>query len=255
MEAAYEDAAGNEFVKLTERPAGQPETNTIMGLKFAIAGTRQPLQTHTLSLLGDMLTSKVVGPFLAAHGVRWDPRFNEFFTHHSESNPFEATGTIEFFPPPMFLGHLNELTESIKAALDRLGIKTGPFVPEDYEGRMAVRVIHIPITENPTVDECPPEVTMSANAGRIVLRDLLGIQPKNGRYEFATAEALQRLDSVTEDRITRCSSSPLRDPKSPRGVNLVASPFAVKRVHRCLGELRRLVQWARTHNYDKICAS
>lgn len=226
-----------------------------MGLKFTIAGARQPLQTHTLSLLGEMLTTQVVGPFLAARGVRWDPRFNEFFTHHRESNPFEPIGTIEFFPPPMFLGHLSELTESIKNALHRVGIKTAPFVSEDYEGRMAVRVIHIPITENPTVDECPPEVTMSANAGRIVLRDLLGIQPKNGRYEFDAAETLQRLDSVTEERITRCSSSPLRDAKSPRGVNLVASPYTMKRVHRCLGELRRLTQWARSHNYEKICAS
>ena len=226
-----------------------------MGLKFAIADSQPPLQTHTLGHLGDMLTNRIVGPFLAAHGVRWDARFNEFFTHHRESNPFEPTGTIEFFPPPMFLGHLSELEESIKNMLNRLGIKTAPFVHEDYEGRMAVRVIHIPISENPTVECCPPEVSMSANAGRIVLRDLLGIQPKNGRYEFNAADALQRMDKITEERITRSSNSPLRDAKSPRGVNLVSSPFVVKRVHRCLGELRRLAQWAKTHNYEKICAS
>jgi hypothetical protein len=96
---------------------------------------------------------------------------------------------------------------------------------------------------------------MSANAGRIVLRDLLGIQPKDGRYEFSAADALQRMETVTEERITRTSSSPLRDAKSPRGVNLVSSPFVVRRVHRCLGELRQLAQWAAEHNYEKICAS
>jgi hypothetical protein len=226
-----------------------------MGLKFAIADSHPPLLTHTLWHLGDMLTNRIVAPFLAARGVRWDPRFNEFFTHHRESNPFEPTGTIEFFPPPMFLGHLSELEESIKKMLNRLGIKTAPFVHEDYQGRMAVRVIHIPITENSTVECCPPEVSMSATAGQVVLRDLLGIQPKNGRYEFSAADVLQRMDKVTEDRITRSSNSPLRDAKSPRGVNLVSSPFVVKRVHRCLGELRQLAQWAKSHHYEKICAS
>lgn len=226
-----------------------------MGLKFAVADSNPPLQTQTIEHIGDLLTERVVGPFLAEHGFRWDPRFNEFFTHHRESNPFEPTGTIEFYPPPMFLGHLNELEESIRNMLQRLGIKTAPFARENYEGRMAVRVIHIPIIDNPTVESCPPEVSMSANAGRIVLRDLLGIQPKDGRYEFKAADALHLMAGITEERITRASSSPVRDVKSTRGVNLVPSAFVVRRVHRCLGELQRLAQWAAKNNFEKICAS
>ena len=225
-----------------------------MSLAFNILDETQPTHTHTLDALCGHLSATVVAPFLRRQGVYWDPRFEQYFLHHADSDPFASTGTIEFYPPPLFLGQLGQLESAIQSQLSSLGIQTGSFVPRHYPDGLAIKVIEIPILTNPTVLSGPPEVSMAANSGRLVLSNVLGYQPANGRYEFTADDLLQRVDSVTEDRIASQSRAPVcdREEAQPRQVKPTTSAVTIHRIRRCLLELRALAEWARAREYQRI---
>jgi hypothetical protein len=228
-----------------------------MSLAFNILDETKTTHTHTLDALCGHLSATVVAPFLRSQGVYWDPRFEQYFLHHADSDPFAATGTIEFYPPPMFLGQLGQLEAAIQAELTSLGIKTGPSVPRHYPDGLAVKVIEIPILTNPTVLSGPPEVSMASNSGRLVLSSVLGYQPANGRYEFTADDLLRRVDGVTEERIERQSTAPVcdRDEPQPRHVKPTTSAVTIHRIRRCLSELRALGEWAKANDYQRIEAT
>ena len=73
-----------------------------------------------------------------------------------------------------------------------MGIKTAPFAYEQDPATGKVTTLLIRVTENPTARMAPPEVNMSQTRGCLVLRDLLGYQRVNGRYEFAAEDLLER---------------------------------------------------------------
>jgi len=56
---------------------------------------------------------------------------------------------------------------------------------------------------------------MSHTRGCLVLRDLLGYQRVNGRYEFAPDDLLKRVSSVTEEKIAACTASPVKALEGP----------------------------------------
>ena len=99
-----------------------------------------------------------------------------------------------------------------------------------------VQTILIPITENPTALAAPPDVNMSHTRGCVVLRDLLGYQRVNGRYEFTADDLLKRVSSVTEDKIAACTASPV---KSAEGVRRTPSPISIGGVPLLVGRTRR----------------
>ena len=68
-----------------------------------------------------------------------------------------------------------------------------------------IQTIRISITENPTALVAPPDVNMSHTRGCVVLRDLLGYQRVNGRYEFAADDLVKRVS-----RLPRTRSPPAR---------------------------------------------
>ena len=171
-----------------------------MSLAFNILDETKTTHTHTLDALCGHLSATVVAPFLRSQGVYWDPRFEQYFLHHADSDPFAATGTIEFYPPPMFLGQLGQLEAAIREELASLGIELGELVPRHYPDGLAVKVIEIPIRTNPTGQSGPPEVSMASNSGRLVLSRVLGYQPANGVYQFTADDLLRRVDGVTEER-------------------------------------------------------
>ena len=84
-----------------------------------------------------------------------------------------------------------------------------------------------------------------------MLRDLLGYQKVNGRYEFAPEDLVKRVSSVTEDRIAACTASPV---KGAEGVRRTPSPASMSAVRRCLEEVKRLGVWARAHGCQKLAA-
>jgi hypothetical protein len=213
--------------------------------------TQRPM-THRLSDLCDYLSVCVLDPFLVSQGVRWNRQFGRFFSPHRDSHPFEPEGTIDFFPPPMFLGQLGQLEGRVRDALDRLGIQCGEFVHEAYADGYALKVIHIPVTRNPTAG--PPEVNLSPVAATLVLRDLLGYQPKEGRYEMAAADLARRIAAVSEEQVQTCSCSPVKGNRMPRAVVRTPSPATVQRIRRCLGELRQLAEWAKASGHEQIDA-
>lgn len=224
-----------------------------MGMKFTVLDRQENLNTHRLADLCQYLMAKVVSPFLVARGVQSHPQFKEdCFSPHAESHPFEPTGTIDFFPPPLLLGDLRQLEEALEAELRRIGIKAGMFVREDFPGRLVVRVIHIPILENPTVENCPPEVTMSRSAARLVLRDLLGFQPRNGQLRLTASDLLQRLSLVTDEKIRNCCRAPLRDRGASAKLSSRPSAFTEKRIRRCVSELELWGQWAIRHRFENL---
>lgn len=200
------------------------------------------------------LTTRVLVPFLRTRGVYWDPRFEQFFLHHPTSDPFAATGMITFNPPPMFIGQLAELERTIHAELENLGIRTIPFTTVRHLDSLAIKQIVITILDNPTENSGPPEVTMSTNAGGIVLRDLLGMEAQSGRYTFTTEELLRRLDAVTEKDISTRSAAPCRSMGAPatQQIPLTPSKVTTRRIHRCLSELRELGRWAQAHRCERI---
>jgi hypothetical protein len=223
-------------------------------MKVTLAETADKLHTHQIFALCDYLTSKALDPFFVRQGVVYDRQFEEFFCPAPGCNPYEPTGLIHFFPPPMFAGQLGEMENAIRAALAEAKIKVGPFGYEYFPDGRTVKTVVIAIVENPNALSGPPEVVMSDIAARLVLRDVLGYQEKNGRFDLESQDLLQRVEGVTEDHVLKCSSSPLRDPnpKAPRRVRSTPSPVVAGMIHRCLGELRGFAQWAATNNYRKV---
>jgi hypothetical protein len=218
-----------------------------MSLTFKFVDAPNRTYTHNLMAICAHLTNKVVVPFLKARGMRWDPRFEQYLMHHPTSDPFAATGLIQFDPLPMFLGQLAELESAIDLELQSLGIRTGPYTPVFHEDSVAVKRVLIDILDNPTAPYGPPEVTMGTNAGGLVLRDLLGLQPRNGRYQFTADDLLERLDSVTEQQISARCAAPCRGigEPVPRRIPPTRSVVTTRRIHRCMSELRELACWAR----------
>lgn len=226
-----------------------------MRMKVAVTEESDKLHTHQIFALCDYLTAKALDPFFARQGVVWDEQFKEFFCPAPGCNPYEPTGVIHFFPPPAFAGQLGELENEIRAALEAVKIKAGPVQFEYFPDGRTVKTMVIPIIENPNALSGPPEVVMSDIAARLVLRDVLGYKERNGRFDLESEDLLKRVDSVTPEHVQKCSSSPLRDPKSPRRVSPTPSPVVAGMIHRCLGELRGLAQWARRHNYRRVRVS
>jgi hypothetical protein len=62
-----------------------------------------------------------------------------------------------------------------------------------------------------------------------MLRDLLGCQRVNGRYEFMADELVKHVSAVTEDKIAACTASPV---KSAEGVRRTPSPISMTAVRR-----------------------
>jgi hypothetical protein len=220
-------------------------------LDFTIADGPTRWRTHRIMELCDYLTGNVLEPLCCKEGWKWDRRFMNFFSYDNGCDPLAPIGTIQFTVPPLFAGRICELQGAILAELDRLKIKTGPLHYETEPKFGAVQVIHIPIIENPTSLSAPPEVNMSHTRGCVVLRDLLGYQRINGRYEFVADDLLRRAASVTEDKIAACTASPV---KGSEGVRRTPSPVSKKAVRRCLEEIRQFGQWALSHNYRKLAA-
>jgi hypothetical protein len=136
--------------------------------------------------------------------------------------------------------------------LAALGIQTGPFACEHDPVSGRVLTMRIPVLANPTASTCPPEVNVARSRGYVVLRDVLGYQQVNGRYEFAAEDLLQRVDSVTEDKIAAATASPVA---GPEGVRRTPSPVSMKATRRCLDEIKRFALWAAQHNYRALAAA
>lgn len=226
-----------------------------MSLKFVAADRPTQLFTHNLEALCDYLTVKVMEPFLAAQGTRWDPRFHDFFAHGQDSHPYEATGTIDFLVPGMYDCKVGEFENAILAELRQLGLTTGTIQRETHPGSMAVRVVHIPIVKNPTALSGPPEVNVSPNAGRLILRDLLGFQPHNGTYEFGANDLLKRLSSVKPEAVAKCGAAPVWDQKQDSQPLRASAPKTVQLVDRCLKEIGAFADWAHRNQYQKLQVS
>ena len=224
-----------------------------MNRKLSFTITEGPIhwRTHRIMELCDYLTGNVLEPMFTREGAKWKRRFMDFFTFDNTCNPLEPTGTIRFTVPPMFAGRVRELETAITQELAKLKIKTAPFQYERDPVHHTIQVIHITITENPTALVAPPDVNMSRMRGYVVLRDLLGYQSANGRYEFTADDLLKRVSSVTEDKIAACTASPV---KGAEGVRRTPSPISMKAVRRCLDEVKQFGLWALNHNYRKLAA-
>jgi len=201
--------------------------------------------------LCEYLTANVLEPFYAKDGINWQRRFMDNFTFDNTCDPLGPTGTIRFTPPPLFAGRLGELEHAIVGELSKLGIRTGAFAYEPDAAPKKTQTILIPIIENPTALVAPPDVNMSHTRGCLVLRDLLGYQRVNGRYEFAAEDLLKRVSAVTEEKIAACTASPV---KLAEGVRRTPSPISMKAIRRCLDEVRQFSLWALTHNHPRLAA-
>ena len=225
-----------------------------MHRKLSFTITEGPIywRTHRIMELCEYLTANVLEPIFTRNGAKWNGRFMDFVTFDNASDPMEATGTIRFAVPPMFAGRVRELEAAIKQELSKLRIKTSPFQYERDPVHQGVQFILISITENPTALAAPPDVNMSHTRGCVVLRDLLGYQRVNGRYEFAADDLIKRVASVTDDRIAACTASPV---KGAEGVRRTPSPVSMKAVRRCLDEVKQFGLWALNHNHRKLAAA
>jgi hypothetical protein len=220
-------------------------------LSFTIAEGPIYWRTHRIMELCDYLTSNVLEQMFAREGKKWDRRFMDFITFDNSCDPLEPTGTILFAVPPMFAGRVGELESAITQELAKLRIKTAPFEYERDPLLQTVKAIRISITENPTALAAPPDVNMSRTRGCVVLRDLLGYQWVNGRYEFTADDLVKRVSAVTEDKIAACTASPV---KGVEGVQRTPSPISMKAVRRCLDEVKQFAVWAANHNHRKLAA-
>ncbi len=225
-----------------------------MSLLFTIADRKEGHYTHRIWDLCLYLTDRVLRPFFARSKVSWEKHAGEFFTAEKGANPFEPTGTIVFRVPAMFAGQLGELESLIVAELARHGIQLGAFVREFSEDGMSVLRVHIPVVNNPTAHSGPPEVNMSNSAGCLVLRDLLGYRQTRGSYEFSAEDVLARVQAVTDSQVTKCSSRTVRDPSLPGRLRVTQSSATAHRIQRCLGELQRFAEWAKTHRFARLRA-
>lgn len=228
-----------------------------MNLAFELLDEPNRTHTHTLDSLCDHLTQTIVVPFFEAQGLRWDLRFEQFFLHDRTSDPFAATGTIMFYPPPLFLGQLSQIEAAIQHELESRGIQCGPLARQCYSDDVTVKAVSIPILENPTDHAGPPEVSMAGNSGRLVLRDVLEFEPVAGRYQFTADDLLARVNGVSEERIRQRSTAPLcrKEDRAPREIRPTPSVMTLRRIRRCLSELRAFGEWARQHNYQRIEAA
>jgi hypothetical protein len=221
-------------------------------LMFTIAEGPVHWRTHRIMELCDYLADTVLEPMFAHEGKAWNRRFMDFVTFDNACNPLEPTGTIHVTVPPLFAGRVGELQVAIRNELTRLGIKTAPFEYERDPTFNTIRAIKICITENPTAQVAPPDVNMSHTRGCVVLRDLLGYQRVNGRYEFNAEDLVERVTAVTEDKIAACTASPV---KGAEGVRRTPSPVSMKAVRRCLDEVKQFGLWALTNNHRKLAAA
>ena len=221
-------------------------------LSFTIADGPVYWKTHRIMELCDYLTTEVLEPMFARAGTKWERRFMDFFSFDNTCDPLEPTGTLKFTVPPLFAGNVGELENGIVQELSRLNIKTGPFRYERDPILNTIQVILIPVTENPTALMAPPDVNMSHMRGCLVLRDLLGYQRVNGRYEFAADDLVKRASSVTEDKIAACTASPV---KVTEGVRRTPSPVSMKAIRRCLEEVKQFGNWALKHNHRRLAAA
>jgi hypothetical protein len=220
-------------------------------LTFTIADGPIYWRTHRIMELCEYLTGNVLESMFAREGKNWSRRFMDFFTFDNACDPLGPTGTIKFTVPPMFAGRVGELEWAILQELSKLKIKTGPFTYEREPVMQTVKVIVIPIVENPTALVAPPDVNISQTRGCLVLRDLLGYQKVNGRYEFAPADLVKRASAVTEDKIATCTASPV---KVAQEVRRTPSAVSMKAIRRCLEELKQFGTWAQSNNYQKLAA-
>lgn len=224
-------------------------------LNFTLIGQTNPRDTRTIADLCDYLTDRLLVPHFAASGANWRREYMNFFTFDNSCDPLQPTGTIRFHVPPLFAGCSASLEEAIGRELARLGIRTGPVVHEPHPAATDVITMRIPIVENPSALLAPPEVNMSRTRGTVVLRDLLGYAPVEGRYEFDAADLLQRVGAVTEARLAACTASPVREPAGGgAGLKRVPSVVSMRAVQRCLEELRQFAEWALRHNHRRLAA-
>ncbi len=223
-------------------------------LTFTVTEQVNPLRTRTIVDLCDYLTEKMLVPRFAASGSKWSHEFMDFFTFDNTCDPLQPTGTIIFTVPPLFDGCAASLEAAILDELGKLKIKTGAIIQEEHPTVPSAHVMRIQIAENPTALLQPPEVNMSVTRGTVVLRDLLGYQAVNGRYEFAADELMQRILAVTEDKIAACTASPVREAQSDADVHRAPSPISMKAVQRCLEEIRLFAEWATSHQYKRLAA-
>jgi hypothetical protein len=220
-------------------------------LQFTIAERLTCWRTHRIMELCEYLTGNVLEPMLARNGAKWDRRFMNFFTFDNASDPLAPTGTIRFAVPPLFAGREGELEAAIRQETERLKIKLGPFTFERTgDAHTSIHML-IPVIENPTALMAPPDVNISQTRGCLVLRDLLGYERVNGRYEFTADDLVKRVASVTEDKIAECTASPS---KASDGVRRRPSPVSMKAIRRCLDEIRQFAMWAVTHKHTKLAA-
>ncbi len=220
-------------------------------LSFSIDG-QNPWRTHRIADLCEYLTARVLEPMFTREKAPWNGKSMEFLTFDNACDPLEPTGTILFKIPRYFAGRHVELESAIQAELGKLKVKTGPLVYQRHARTKDVLAVRIPIIDNPTALVAPPDVNMSQMRGYVVLRDLLGYQKVNGRYEFAADDLLSRVAAVTEERIAACTASPV---KGSEGVKRTPSPASVKAVRRCLEEVRQFAKWAVDHHHRQLTAA
>ncbi len=223
-------------------------------LTFTLTEQSNPLRTRTIADLCDYLTDRVLVPRFASIGARWKREYMNFFSFDNTCDPLQPTGTILFTVPPVFAGNVESIQKAIQEELAVLKIAAGGFVAENHPETPGALVMRIHVTDNPTALLQPPEVNMSKTRGTVVLRDLLGYQPANGRYEFAVDDLLKRVSGVTEDKIAACTASPVRDQQTDAEVRRAPSPVSMKAVHRCLDEIQQFARWAMGHNYHRLAA-
>ena len=231
---------------------GAPDENMNRRLNFTVAHAPAVWRTHRIMDLCDYLTATVLEPLFAREGAKWDHAFMDFFCFDNNCHPLEPTGTIRFRVPPLFAGRVGELERAIRSEFSKLKIKTGPFAYECDPKLQMVEMIVIPVTDNPTGLEAPPEVNMSQTRGCQVLRDLLGYQRTNGHYEFTPEDLLKRVSMVTEDKMAACTASPV---KTPDGVRRTPSAVSMKAIRRCLEEIKQFGLWALNHNHERLAAT
>ena len=221
-------------------------------LNFIVAEEPRAWRTHHLAELGEYLTALVLEPMFAAAGHRWNRRFLNVISVDDAGDSLASTGTLLVRVPPLFAGRAHELEAALRAELSTLGIVAGParFAADPrHPGR---ETISIPIVENPTVLVSPPEVNIGYHRGSIVMRDLLGYQPANGRFEFAAGDLLQRVSAVSEEKIAACSAGPMA---GPEGVRRRPSAITMKSFQRCLEEIRQFAIWATRNNHEFLAAT
>lgn len=221
-------------------------------LQFSVGDAPIGVRTHRIAELCDYLATTVLEPLFVREGRSWDRRFMDFFSFDNDCDPLEPTGTIHFDVPLMFAGRERELEASIRQELSKLRIRTGPFKVVRCPRSKTVERIIIPVLDNPTALTAPPDVNMSKMRGYLVLRDLLGYERVNGRYEFSPEDLIKRLAKVTDEKIAACTASPV---KGKEGVRPTPSPVSMKAIRRCLEEVQQLAQWARKNGHARVAAA